>query len=52
MISNELRAEIIRMNKDQLSSVFWQVYGGIKIDHETEIDEIITEAVYDVRVMR
>jgi len=44
-----LRNEIVKLNREQLSTLFWQVYGSMRIDHYDAITEAIESAMFDVR---
>ena len=45
----ELRDEIIRLTPAQLSTLFWQTYGWIRMHHYEEITKAIESAMIDVR---
>ena len=45
----ELRDEIIRLTPTQLSTLFWQTYGWMRVDHFEEIIKAIESAMVDVR---
>ena len=45
----KLRDEIIRLTPAQLSTLFWQTYGWMRMHHYEEITKAIESAMIDVR---
>ena len=45
----KLRDEIIRLTPTQLSTLFWQTYGWMRVDHFDEITKAVESAMTDVR---
>ena len=45
----ELREEIIRLTPTQLSTLFWQTYGWMRVRHFDEINKVVESAMVDVR---
>ena len=45
----ELRDEIIRLTPAQLSTLFWQTYGWMRVCHFDEITNAIESTMVDVR---
>lgn len=44
-----LRNEIIKLTPAQLSTLFWQTYGWMRVNHFDEITKAIESAMIDVR---
>ena len=45
----DLRDEIIRLTPAQLSTLFWQTYGWMRVQHFEEITKAVESAMIDVR---
>lgn len=45
----KLRDEIIRLDRNHLSTLFWQVYGWMRVNNFEEITNAVESAMVDVR---